>query len=570
MFNIIDEIDSVTMESELDVLLSMLSLYNKAMIISENYKSTEECESLPFSIFQESSVIMESKSESIFKKLIRIIKETFKKIVESIKKIFKKSSKKEDIVKIKENAKSAVEDYNQHKDKSKIAKLAAKIGLTVVAVGGTGFVLYNKNKKKKVIEVNVKEKKPSKNNNHSSEKVTPPTIPSSNNNKKKVNEPPVNEKKVATQKNGEKVGNKIEETISSNVNTDNNADTTVKIAFDIELFKECSDIIENASVTGIGTAKRANSEKVRKTIQKLKAYNESTVSDNSKNKMVDINDIDNIVDKIENCYEQFKDITGISVISPRLNENYDLATEFSVQFEKYITTMAADVKQLKDLVDFLGNNKLFQTSDRNEFERSDEIMRKIGEMLSNDIQPNEGNSSITAYPLVETRTYRQDFPMLALGPDFIRKQLKRNKRYIAAIQSSALPSNFDCGDPRVRNGEMLPVFGIMPNGYCMLCYTFISIYVARKLGVPIKEVTKNIDGKDIRIKGEYFRDEGHRVINVPYAGYIVKYDDIIKHGIPVINRRMCFDLYMKYQKEHYYDTITGDAVSDPVTLKAIK
>ena len=33
---------------------------------------------------------------------------------------------------------------------------------------------------------------------------------------------------------------------------------------------------------------------------------------------------------------------------------------------------------------------------------------------------------------------------------------------------------------------------------------------------------------------------------------------------------MCFDLYMKYQKEHYYDTITGDAVSDPVTLKAIK
>ena len=46
MFNIIDEIDSVTMESELDVLLSMLSLYNKAMIISENYKSTEECVSI--------------------------------------------------------------------------------------------------------------------------------------------------------------------------------------------------------------------------------------------------------------------------------------------------------------------------------------------------------------------------------------------------------------------------------------------------------------------------------------------------------------------------------------------
>ena len=118
------------------------------MIISENYKPSGECDSLPFSIFQESSIIMESKSESIFKKLIRIIKETFKKIVESIKKIFKKSSKKEDIVKIKDNAKSAVEDYNQHKDKSKIAKLAAKIGLTVVAVGGTGFVLYNKNKKK--------------------------------------------------------------------------------------------------------------------------------------------------------------------------------------------------------------------------------------------------------------------------------------------------------------------------------------------------------------------------------------------------------------------------------------
>ena len=390
-----------------------------------------------------------------------------------------------------------------------------------------------------------------------------------NNDKKKTNEPPVHEKKVTPQNKKENINGTGEPT-SSNDNNDDNADTAVKIAFDVELFKECADIIENAHITGIGGGKRVNPEKVRKTIQKLKAYNESTVSDNSKNKMVDINDIDNIVDKIENCYEQFKDITGISVISPRLNENYDLATEFSVQFEKYITTMAADVKQLKDLVDFLGNNKLFQTSDRNEFERSDEIMRKIGEMLSNDIQPNEGNSSITAYPLVETRTYRQDFPMLALGPDFIRKQLKRNKRYIAAIQSSALPSNFDCGDPRVRNGEMLPVFGIMPNGYCMLCYTFISIYVARKLGVPIKEVTKNIDGKDIRIKGEYFRDEGHRVINVPYAGYIVKYDDIIKHGIPVINRRMCFDLYMKYQKEHYYDTITGDAVSDPVTLKAIK
>ena len=157
MFNIIDEIDSVTMESELDVLLSMLSLYNKAMIISENYKSAEECDSLPFSIFQESSVIMESKSESIFKKLIRIIKETFKKIVESIKKIFKRSSKKEDIGKIKKNAKSAVEDYIKNKDKSKIAKLAAKIGLTVVAVSG-GLVLLNK-MKNKVMEIRERHEK---------------------------------------------------------------------------------------------------------------------------------------------------------------------------------------------------------------------------------------------------------------------------------------------------------------------------------------------------------------------------------------------------------------------------
>lgn len=164
MYDIIDEIDSVTMESELDVLLSMLSLYNKAMIISENYKSTEECDSLPFSIFQESSVIMESKSESIFKKLIRIIKETFKKIVESIKKIFKRSSKKEDIGKIKKNANSAVEDYIKNKDKSKIVKLAAKIGLTVVTVSG-GLVLLNK-MKNKVMEIRERPEK-SKGNNES-------------------------------------------------------------------------------------------------------------------------------------------------------------------------------------------------------------------------------------------------------------------------------------------------------------------------------------------------------------------------------------------------------------------
>lgn len=563
MYDIIDEIDSVTMESELDVLLSMLSLYNKAMIISENYKSAEECDSLPFSIFQESSVIMESKSESIFEKLIRIIKETFKKIVESIKKIFKKSSKKEDIGKIKKNAKSAVEDYIKNKDKSKIVKLAAKIGLTVVAVGGTGFALYNKNKKKKVIEVNVDEKKPIKNNNHSSGKVAPPAIPSSNNNKKQVDEPPVHEKKVATQKKGEKVGNKIE--VSNNDNNDNSADTTVKIAFDVELFKECADVIKN----GISNRDSRALENAKKTIQKLKAYNESTTPSNSNNKMIDINDIDDIVNKIEKLYEKFKDTTGMTIISQQMDGTSDLATEFSVQFEKYITTMATDVKQLKDLVNFLKDNKPFQLSDNKVFDQADDIMRKIGEMLSKDIQPNEGNSSITAYPLLQTRTYRQDFTVRpSLGPEFISNRRQR----MQSILSSSFPSDFDHNtDSRIKNGEMLPVFGIMPDdGCCMICYTFISTYVAKKLGVPIKDVTKNIDGKGVRIRDEYFRDKGNRAMYVPFAGYIVKYDDIIKHGIPIINKKMCFDIYMKYQKEHFYDPVVEGFVSDPVTLKAIK
>lgn len=509
MYDIIDEIDSVTMESKLDVLLSMLSLYNKAMIISENYKSTEECDSLPFSMFQESSVIMESKSESIFKKLIRIIKETFKKIVESIKKIFKKSSKKEDIDKIKKNAKSAVEDYIKNKDKSKIAKLAAKIGLTVVAVSG-GLVLLNK-MKNKVIEIRERPKK-SKGNNESDTDM--------------------------------------------DVNNESDTDIDVRMQFDMEVLKSLNDFIKNELTApdnnSIAHKKHINAIKdITQTLQKLHESHKS-----SSEKTVDIETFVNDVDKIEEMYNDFDKVInnkpGTSeAVNTFTNETKAELNKFYIQFERYVSNTVDSVKALRTLSDSIkkndSNNKYYE-----------EMTVKIKGMLKKDMPTDKGDSTITAYPYLFTRNRDEDF----VFPGAIIPKIFADKppRSLATAAISKVR-------PGEKPTEFVPTVGTITfnnEDYCLIVYEFTPILHADRFNITTKceDEDKNVI--------TYFTDKFGRNIHAS-SGYLVKWSDIKTNGIPIINNKMCFDIYMDYQKKHYYKKYYEQkAFSNPVTLKAIK
>ena len=509
MYDIIDEIDSVTMESELDVLLSMLSLYNKAMIISENYKSTEECDSLPFSIFQESSVIMESKSESIFKKLIRIIKETFKKIVESIKKIFKRSSKKEDIVKIKENAKSAVEDYIKNKDKSKIAKLAAKIGLTVVTVSG-GLVLLNK-MKNKVMEIRERPKK-SKGNNESDTDM--------------------------------------------NVNNESDTDIDVRMQFDMEVLKLLNDFIKNELTApddnSIAHKKHINAIKdITQTLQKLHESHKS-----SSEKTVDIETFVNDVDKIEEMYNDFDKVInnkpGTSeAVNTFTNETKAELNKFYIQFERYVSNTVDSVKALRTLSDSIKKN-----DSKNKY--YEEMTVKIEDMLKKDMSTDKGDSTITAYPYLVTRNRNEDFTE-SIMPKIVADIPAGSLRKIARSNSKAGPGE--------NPTEFVPTVGTITfnnEDYCLIVYEFTPILHADRFNITTK-----CDDEDKNVI-MYFTDRFRRNIYA-YSGYLVKWSHIKTNGIPIINNKMCFDIYMDYQKKHYYEkNHEQDTFSNPVTLKAIK
>ena len=509
MFNIIDEIDSVTMESELDVLLSMLSLYNKAMIISENYKSTEECDSLPFSIFQESSVIMESKSESIFKKLIRIIKETFKKIVESIKKIFKRSSKKEDIGKIKKNAKSAVEDYIKNKDKSKIAKLAAKIGLTVVAVSG-GLVLLNK-MKNKVMEIRERPKKPKGNN---------------------------------------------ESDTDMDVNNESDTDIDVRMQFDMEVLKSLNDFIKNELTApddnSIAHKKHINAIKdITQTLQKLHESHKS-----SSEKTVDIETFVNDVDKIEEMYNDFDKVInnkpGTSeAVNTFTNETKAELNKFYIQFERYVSNTVDSVKALRTLSDSIKKN-----DSKNKY--YEEMTVKIKDMLKKDMSTDKGDSTITAYPYLFTRNRDEDFAF----PGAIIPKIFADKppRSLAKITTSEV-GHFE------KPLTFVPTVGTVTfnnEDYCLIVYEFMPI-----LHVDRFNITTKCEDEDKNVI-TYFTDKFRR--NIPAgSGYLVKWSDIKTNGIPIINNKMCFDIYMDYQEKHYYKKYYEQKTfSNPVTLKAIK
>ena len=499
MYDIIDEIDSVTMESELDVLLSMLSLYNKAMIISENYKSAEECDSLPFSIFQESSVIMESKSESIFEKLIRIIKETFKKIVESIKKIFKKSSKKEDIGKIKKNAKSAVEDYIKNKDKSKIAKLAAKIGLTVVTVSG-GLVLLNK-MKNKVMEIRERPEK-SKGNNES------------------------------------------------------DTDIDVRMQFDMEVLKSLNDFIKNElnapDDNSIAHKKHINAIKdITQTLQKLHESHKS-----SSEKTVDIETFVNDVDKIEEMYNDFDKVInnkpGISEVANAFtDETKAELNKFYIQFERYVSNTVDSVKALRTLSDSIKKN-----DPKNKY--YEEMTVKIEDMLKKDMSTDKGDSTITAYPYLVTRNRNEDFTE-SIIPKIVADIPAGSLRKIARSNSKVRPGE--------NPTEFVPAVGTITfnnEDYCLIVYEFTPILHADRFNITTK-----CDDEDKNVI-MYFTDRFRRNIYA-YSGYLVKWSDIKTNGIPIINNKMCFDIYMDYQKKHYYEkNHEQDTFSNPVILKAIK
>ena len=506
MFNIIDEIDSVTMESELDVLLSMLSLYNKAMIISENYKSAEECDSLPFSIFQESSVIMESKSESIFKKLIRIIKETFKKIVESIKKIFKKSSKKEDIGKIKKNAKSAVEDYIKNKDKSKIAKLAAKIGLTVVAVSG-GLVLLNK-MKNKVMEIRERPKK-SKGNNESDTDM--------------------------------------------DVNNESDTDIDVRMQFDMEVLKSLNDFIKNelTAPDNNESAHKKHIKAIKDITQTLQKLHESHKS--SSEKTVDIETFVNDVDKIEEMYNDFDKVInnkpGISEVANTFtDETKAELNKFYIQFERYVSNTVDSVKALRTLSDSIKKN-----DPKNKY--YEEMTVKIKDMLKEDMPTNKGDSTITAYPYLYTRCRNLDFASVgAIIPKIVADKPPRSLGVTAlsGVSPGEKPTGF------------VPTVGTITfnnEDYCLIVYEFTPILYADRFNITTKCEDKD---KDVIV---YFTDRVHR--NIPAsAGYLVKWSDIKANAIPIINNKMCFDIYIDYQEKHYYANTLDErrTFSNPVTL----
>lgn len=191
-----------------------------------------------------------------------------------------------------------------------------------------------------------------------------------------------------------------------------------------------------------------------------------------------------------------------------------------------------------------------------------ELIDKIDKMLKDNIDENDsGGGSIPAYPMLYTRTFYNDFgqgfiPSIFEEPlNSIGSAVLKYKHHPNRFVDSQLDSIFHRCIAIIGNGE-----------YIYIGYSFNSEIYAKEHNIEIREVKADVDDRYRKGTREYFSDSVCRRIYC-LSGYVVSIDEINKKGIPIINHKMCFDIYMDFQKKHFYDAIPQNIKSKAQLIK---
>lgn len=194
----------------------------------------------------------------------------------------------------------------------------------------------------------------------------------------------------------------------------------------------------------------------------------------------------------------------------------------------------------------------------------EQIINKLKEMLKkNELSTSvDGNSTIKAYPFLRVPTTKNGsiYDRVYKYPGISENYPEHEK-----IFSSMFDEDFSLTYAHYNSKEKHCPFIIpLGRGYIVIGYEINVFKAAKENNMKLDTFEKN--GKTIT---KYLTDNNGKPMNSP-CGFVIKYDDIVSNGIPQINIKMCFDVYMKYQKNHW-DNDKPSLIDAPnMTLKSIK
>lgn len=146
--SILDNIDTVTLESELNVLGSLHDVYEKSAVIMENYTGDDYTS---FAIFQESKIMDDVKKQgagqSTFKKILTFIPRLIKALIKSLKAVFNKNKSKSVSTEMKNIGETISKTIKHDKSEDTLKTIGKALGAAALTTSIVGGVLYVRNKK---------------------------------------------------------------------------------------------------------------------------------------------------------------------------------------------------------------------------------------------------------------------------------------------------------------------------------------------------------------------------------------------------------------------------------------
>ena len=569
----IDNIYDVTMESGMTVDSAILELCDKYnMIIQEtdmDYISS-------YNIYQEAAYTKDDANGSIFKKVFNTIKDVIKRLITLIKTTFNKIFGKIKSAGAGKKTKHLINDYKVNKKKSELAKIAAKYGLAVsialipaavigpiVGMANTKIISFvfdhveRKYNPIKALEQEAKKKKTVKN----------PVIDAENIYLDKGN-------KDYRENNKKRFTNEIRITI---VSPDS---IKVETSYNFKAVRSAVDKINKCLKSKATLCEKYQAiELMNKKRKSLLDFNDEVVglaehlvssAYGDKKQVYEYNEdeIKHMLDSITECEKILSDLSDNKEYQKLVKSNkkiYDKEVKLNKIIMELIRECYSNINTVDGLI-----TEMFAAKWDNDSAYDENIIKELRKMLmkanlSRDASADDvtGDSTIKAYPFLCTpstngkTSYNEIYKYPGIPAD---------KSSYKDIFKQRFGENFSLTHAHYEASKETysPFITTLGRGYIVIGYAIDTLKAAGYNNIKLEEDTKN--GKTTT---KYFTDNNGKSIVAP-CGFVLNYEDIINNGIPQITPKMCFDVYMKYQKEHWNDTSTSPTNAYNVSLKAVK
>lgn len=477
-----------------DIVLE--SSYNTMKAMFEVYNKALMLEAYGFqpanTIFQESDI---PERKTTLEKVIWFIPDMIRKFIQLIKSKLKKLfGKKPD--KIANNIKKVIvgskDDKNRRK---KIIAILAAAGVTAAA-SATGYIIYNKHKKNILA---------------------------------------------------------FEEDSSGEINVDivydiPNMIESLKDSIDvsadlIKLYSSIDTFEYKSEYKSITTKLRKASKSLSKAIKpanKGKVYTVQQLTNELKQLSDSIDEIDKS-SRISNG--QNRSFYGLKKKYMNDADKLNVAlSEWSNEFNQFMTKTSDFISTLNSTIETFESVKDSNDSsqDTQKFDNPD-IIKRLESMLQTNGESGNKNSSIRKDPVLHTRTFTEDFHFCIAPDDVERKTLYALLRIISKDRED----RFD-----YRSPGFTPFYAIDDDGNCLAGYYFTPLNNAEEFNIPLKRFKDKRGGSSTCI--EYFTDIVGRNIYC-FSGYYMNLKNAKAEDIPPITHEECFNMYMDFQRKHFYD-----------------